>query len=148
MQLRNKHSFFTLSLSKTEAGNDEEALEGSGAKDRKGMVPESLCGLKPANHEHSHWFVTWMRHVSFCVKFTINSLGFPGGSVVKNPSTNAGDIGDVHSIPGSGRSPGDGNGNPVQYSCLENPRDRGAWRAAVHGVTKHWTRLSTHTTRE
>ena len=86
MQLRNKHSFFTLSLSKTEAGNDEEALEGSGAKDRKGMVPESQCGGKPpANHEHSHWFVTWIRQVSFCVKFAVNSLGFPGGSVVKNP---------------------------------------------------------------
>ena len=53
--------------------------------------------------------------MSFCVKFTINSLGFPGGSVVKSPSTNAGDIGDVHSIPGSGRSPGDGNGNPHDF---------------------------------
>ena len=72
----------------------------------------------------------------------------PGGSVVKNPPANAGgDTGDMGLIPGSGRSPGGGNSNPVQYSCLENPMDRGAWWAAVHGVTKNWTRLSgqTHT---
>ena len=59
--------------------------------------------------------------------------GFPGGSVVKNPLANAGDTG---SISGSGRSPREGNGKPLQYSCLENPKDRGAWRATVHGVTK------------
>ena len=59
--------------------------------------------------------------------------GFPGGSVVKNPPANAGD---VCYIPGLGRSPGGGNGNPFQYSCLENPMDRGAWPATVHGVTK------------
>ena len=53
--------------------------------------------------------------------------------MVKSPPSNAGDVG---SIPGLGRSPGEGNGNPVQYSCLENPMDRGAWRATVHGVTK------------
>ena len=53
-------------------------------------------------------------------------MGFPGGSVVKNPPANAGDVG---LIPGLGRSPGEGNGNPLQYSCLENPMDRGAWQA-------------------
>ena len=57
---------------------------------------------------------------------------------VKN-ACNAGDLG---LIPGLGRSSGEGNGNPLQYSCLENPMDRGAWQAAVHGVTKSWTRLS------
>ena len=56
--------------------------------------------------------------------------------VVKNPPANAGDPKDVGSIPGSGRSPGVGNGNPLQYSCLENPRDRGAWWATVHRVAK------------
>ena len=56
--------------------------------------------------------------------------------VVKNPPANAGDIGDTGSIPGSGRSPGGGHGNPLQCSCLENPMDRGAWWATVHGVTK------------
>ena len=59
--------------------------------------------------------------------------GFPGGSVVKSPPANAGDPG---SIPGSGRSPAEGNGNPLQYSHLENPSDRGAWRAIVHGVSE------------
>ena len=62
--------------------------------------------------------------------------GFPGDSVVKNLPANAGDLG---SIPGSGRSPGEGNGNPLQYSCLENPIDRGAWWAAVHGIAKSST---------
>ena len=52
--------------------------------------------------------------------------------LVKNPPANAGDIRDAGSMPGSGRSPGVGNGNPLQYSCLENPVDRGAWRAIVH----------------
>jgi len=61
--------------------------------------------------------------------------------VVKNLPTNAGDIRDAGSIPGSGRCPGEGNGNPLWYSCLENPMDRGAWWAAVHRVAKSWTRL-------
>ena len=61
--------------------------------------------------------------------------------MVKNPPANAADIRDVGLIPGSGRSPGGGHGNPFQYSCLENPMDRGAWRAIVHRVTKSQTRL-------
>ena len=59
--------------------------------------------------------------------------GFPGGSVIKNLPANTED---VSLILGSGRSPGEGNGNPLQYSCLGNPMDRGAWQATVHGVTK------------
>ena len=59
--------------------------------------------------------------------------GFPGGAVVKNPPDKAGDTG---LIPGSVRSPGGGNGKPLQYSCLKNPMDKGAWRAIVHGVAK------------
>ena len=66
-------------------------------------------------------------------------MGFPRGSMVKSLPANAGDTG---LIPRSGRSPGGGNGNLLQYSCLKNPMDRGAWRATVHGVTKSWTRLS------
>ena len=61
---------------------------------------------------------------------------FPDGSVVKNPPANAGDTGNVSLILKSGRSPGIGNGNLLQYSCLENPMDRGGWWATVHGVTK------------
>ena len=67
--------------------------------------------------------------------------------VVKNPPANAGNVRDVGSTPGSGRSPVGGHGNPLQYSCLENPIDRGAWWATVHRVAKTWTRLkrlSTH----
>ena len=64
-------------------------------------------------------------------------MGFPDGSVLKNLPDNARDEGDVCSIPRSGRSPGIGNGNPLQCSCLENSTDRGAWLAAVHGITKH-----------
>ena len=60
-------------------------------------------------------------------------MGFPAGSVVENLPANAED---TSSIPGSGRSPGEGNDNPLQYSCLGNPMDRGAWRATVHGVAK------------
>ena len=69
-------------------------------------------------------------------QWALPDKGFLGGSVVKNPPANAGDAG---SIPGSGRSPGGGNGNPFQYSCLGNPTDRGAWRAIVRGS---WTQLS------
>ena len=60
---------------------------------------------------------------------------------VKNPPANAGDIKDVGSIPGMGRSPGGGHGNPLQYSCLENPMDKGACQATVHRVTKSQTQL-------
>ena len=62
--------------------------------------------------------------------------------VIKNPPANAGDAGDPGSIPRLGRSSGEGNGNPLQYSCLKNPMDRGVWWATVHGVTKSQTRLS------
>ena len=66
-------------------------------------------------------------------------LGFLGGSVGEESACN---VGDLVLIPGLGRSPGEGNGNPLQYSCLENPMDRGVWWATVHGVTKSQTRLS------
>ena len=71
--------------------------------------------------------------------------GFPGGSVVKNPPANVGDVRDM--VRSLGRSPEEGRGNPLQYSCLKNSMDRGAWRATVHRVTKSWTWLkwlSTH----
>jgi len=63
-------------------------------------------------------------------------LEYPGGSVIKNPPANAGDVGSVR---GSGRSSGVGNDNPLQYSCLGNPMDRGAWRVTVREVTKNQT---------
>ena len=66
-------------------------------------------------------------------------MGFPGGSDGKASACNAGDSG---LIPGSEKSPGEGNGNPLQFPCLENPMDRGAWQAPVHGVPKSQTQLS------
>ena len=73
-------------------------------------------------------------HTLLCTK-----QGFPSGSDSKKSACN---VGNQDSIPGSGRSPGGGHGNPLQYSCLENSMDRGAWRATIHGVTKSQTRLS------
>jgi len=73
------------------------------------------------------------------VCFSITKKGFPGGSDSKESACNAGDPG---SIPGSRRSPGEGNGNPLSYSCLENSMDRAAWRATIHGFAKSQIRLS------
>ena len=69
-------------------------------------------------------------------------MGFPGGSEVKASASSVGNLG---SIPGLGRSPGEGNGNPLQYSCLKHPMDGGAWWAIVHGVAKSQTLLSDFT---
>ena len=76
--------------------------------------------------------------------FTVGFMGFPGSLAGKESACNAGDLG---LIPGSERSPREGNSNSLQYSCLENPMDRGAWRATIHGVAKHSTRLNNEHTR-
>ena len=90
--------------------------------------------MKQLNHELIYYVMR------ICHDIPLSSLkGFPGGSGSKEPSCNARDRG---SIPGSGRSPGEGNGNPLQCSCLENSMDRGAWLATVHGVEKGRTRVS------
>ena len=73
------------------------------------------------------------------LRYLSSTLGFPSSSDDKASACNAGDLG---LIPGSGRSPGEGNGNPLQYSCLENFMDRGAQQATVHGVAESWTQLS------
>ena len=70
-----------------------------------------------------------------CYVWLVTTMGFPSNSVVTE------NAGDTCSIPGSGRCPGGGHGNPLQYSCLENPMDRGAWWATVHGVSESWIRL-------
>ena len=74
------------------------------------------------HHKYESTAITWA------------NLGFPSGSTVKNPPANAGDSGDSGSVPGLVRSPGEENGNPLQYSCLDNPMDFGSWWATVHGV--------------
>ena len=76
-----------------------------------------------------------------CACVLVRTRVSPGGPSGKNPLANIGDVRDVGSIPGSGRSPGEGCGNPLQYSCLENPMDRGAWQTMVHRVAKSWTQL-------
>ena len=75
---------------------------------------------------------------------TLKVMENEGGTVVKESLANAGDARDEGSVSGLGRFPGEGNGNPLQYSCLEDSMDRGGWGATVRGVTKSQTRLSTH----
>ena len=91
-------------------------------------------------------FFTMMKHLDFSPfakgefrKIPSRDVELPGGAVVKNLLASVGDARDLSSIPKSGRSPGVGNGNPLQYSCLENSMDRTAWQATVHGVVKSWT---------
>ena len=91
---------------------------------------------------------SWCRKWLWEVLIRVGGRDFPGDSAVRNPPAKAGDARNLVSIAGSWRSPGGGHGNPLQYSCLQNPMDRGMWRAAVHGVAKSRTRLkrlSTHT---
>ena len=83
-------------------------------------------------------FIGWLMFLVF----TLTILSFPGSSVKKESACN---VGDWCSIPGLGRSPGEGNGNPLQYSCLENPRQRRAWRATDHGVARVGHDLATKT---
>ena len=79
---------------------------------------------------------------TFCHLGGVNcKSGFPDGTSGKNPPANTGDVRDESLIPGTGRSPGEGNGNPLQYFCLENPMDRRAWRDMVHRVAKSWAQL-------
>ena len=102
------------------------------------LIPKSCvfksflhCGTNPYTDQFEiiNWVcLTWIRASQV-------ALG------VKNPPANAGDLRDAGSIPGSERSPGGGHGSPLQDSYLENPVDRGAWRATVHGVAQSWTRL-------
>ena len=99
----------------------------------------STCTSYPVIRKLQGSKVAW----ECCLYFPLlPSLGFPGSSVVKDLPANTGDMGWIHSW---GRSAGGGYGNPLQYSCLENPMDKGAWQATVHGVAKSQAQLSTHT---
>ena len=95
------------------------------------MSKQVFCGL----FSHSMWDPE-MNEIS-----QVKSGASQVALVVKNPLANAGDIRDTGSVPGSGRSPGGGHGNPLHYSCLEDPMDRGVWRATVRRVSKSWTKL-------
>ena len=102
-----------------------------------GHRQQGRCSLAEPCRPSHHW------HLS---AWEVLVKGFPGGSVVKNPPASSGELG---SVPGSGRSPGGRNDNPLQCSCLGNPMDRGAWWATVHGVAEsrrwlsHWTTTTT-----
>ena len=109
-------------------------------------LPPTPHPTPPGHHRASGWAVQQLptdytyadANLSIC-PHPSPPCDFPGGVVVKNMPANARDVG---SIPGLGRSPGGGNGNPLQYSCLENPMDREAWKATVHEVAKSQIRLS------
>ena len=87
----------------------------------------------------SYWIYLFKSKVRYIILIYMLSLGFPGGSDGKESACS---VGDPSSIPGSGRSPGEGNGNPLQYSCLKTPMNGGVWQAIVHEVAKSQTRLS------
>ena len=97
-------------------------------------------GLQPQSRDHTtskgQEPVVLTTPFYIFINLYIYAWGFPNGSVGKESTCNAGDVG---SIPGLGRSPGEGHGNPLQYSCLENPVYKGAWRATVQRVSKSWT---------
>ena len=97
---------------------------------------QTLCKMKNNASCYSFW-LSWRDKMELIL--LLGKRGFPDGSVGKESTCSAGN---PSLIPGSRRSPGEGNGNPLQYSCLKNPRDRGAWRGAVRGVTKSQMRLS------
>ena len=99
------------------------------------------CPCSPSDEALSRCFICLDQGLLLRVALKGTKIGFDtfhfGGAVVKNPPANAGDPEDTGSILGSGRSPELGNGNSLQYSCLENPMDRRAWQAAIHGVAKN-----------
>ena len=105
-------------------------------------VSWDLCPLRVSSMIRENFFIHVIEIAHICIapcNCNILYTHLPGGSDGKESACNAGDPG---SIPGSRRSPGEGNGNPLQYSCLENPMDRRAWRAIIHGVLKIQTQLS------
>ena len=100
------------------------------------LIVAEVVKNPPAMQETQVRFLSWEDPLEKGKATHSSILGLPRGLSGKEYACNAGDPG---LIPGSGRSPGEGNGNPLQYSCLENPMDRGAWQATVHGVTNSWT---------
>ena len=87
---------------------------------------------------------TQVFHIARWILYQLSHQGFPGGTSGKEPASQCRRQRDVGLTPGSGRSPEEGHGNPLQYSFLKNSKDRGAWQAIVHRVAKSWTKLSTH----
>ena len=125
---------------------------------QSGLCPTCPEEVGAQSHGQVWVRVGWNPALKYCVcssssvtSVSFNSYLYKGRAsqvaiVVKNPPANAGDSREAGSIPGLGRSPGVGNGNPLQYSCLENSTDRGAWWDMVHGLVKSQAWLSTHST--
>ena len=107
------------------------------------MIEQNNINQDYKNSNGQILFLNKIRNKNFQKCRLSTKMGFPRGSEFKASACNAGDLG---SNPGLGRSPGEGNGNPLQYSCLENPMDRGAWWSTVHRVAKSQTQLSNFTT--
>ena len=115
-----------------------------GIPDHLTCILRNLYAGQEATVRTGHGTTDWFQigkgvHQSCVLLPCLFNLSFPGGSDGK---VSACDVGDPGLIPGPGKSSGEGNGNPLQYSCLDNPVDGGAWQATVHGVSKSWTRLS------
>ena len=108
------------------------------------LLPSSYSPwwMMAAQNYSNNYSLYHLIYAAFLCRY-LATLGLSGNLVVKNLPASAGDTGP---IPGLGRSPGGGNSNPLQYSCLVNPKDRGAWQATIHGVTENWTWLSMHNT--
>ena len=99
----------------------------------------STCGLIILTFFTLGMFLNIKMNKKIIMNIKFISTGFLSDAVIKNLPVIVGDARDLCSVPGWGRSPGVGNGNPLQYSCLENPMDRGTWRAIVQEVAKSWT---------
>ena len=106
------------------------------------LKEKTTTQLTSEQHEFELGRSTYMRNFfnKYCI--CIVNVGLPCGSLGKESTSDALDTGDIGSIPGTGRSPGEGNGNLLQYSCQENPMDREAWQSTVHRAAKSWTRLN------
>ena len=118
------------------SGRVPHSIKGTLQRGCKGRNHTLLAGFRSHNNKSKAVYCFFF----FFKEPSSHPRSYPRGSWVKNPPASAGDEGDASSIPRWGRSPGEGHGNPLPYSCLGNPMDRGAWRATVHGVAKSQTR--------
>ena len=120
----------TLMVTKCSEQENRTSLQSSWV-----YIPRLLLAPSWQKCDVFSWWDTWFEMKQCCLRTS------PAGSTAKESACNAEAVGDTGSIPGLGRSPGGRHGYPLQYPCLENPVDRGAWWATVHGVSESWTRL-------
>ena len=143
--MKHFHSIWGEITSSTGDAGDMGLISGSGRSPREGNSNLLQYSCLENSMDRGTWPATvhgFAKSRTWLSLHTRIFIGLPDGSVGKESTRNAGDTRDSDSIPGSGRSPGQGNGNPLWYSCLKNPMGGGAWRAMVRRVTKSRTRLS------